>query len=323
MSDKLYFGLDIGGTSIKAGAFNADGNCFDKRSLATDLSCGGTRILPDAAKLIRTCVQELGAQFCQITAVGIGVPGPVLPNGHVERCVDLNWTDFDPAGELSVLLGVPCIAANDADLAALGEYWKGSGAGIRTMMLVTLGTGVGGGVVLNGGILLTGLHGIGGEIGHTVVDTSETQACACGNHGCLDQYASARGIVRKAESLLAESQSPSVLRCTPGALTCKDVLDAARAGDAIAAESVEFCVDRLGRGLANAACILDPDVFVIGGGVSSAGEYLLKLIREAYARHMKITAARAQIRLASLGNDAGICGAAKLAMELGILSQTY
>lgn len=310
MNNKFFFGIDIGGTATKLGAFNVDGLLLKKWEIPTDTAESGTRILPNVAKEILDFAQDLS----HIAAVGVGVPGPVLHSGYVKRCVNLGWGDFNPARELSALLhGVPVFAGNDANMAAMGEYWQGGGKGAHNLVFLTLGTGVGGGVIINDRLVF-GQAGLAGEIGHIVVNPDETVPCNCGQLGCLDQTASARGIVRRAELLLKTNPTPSVLRSID-AFTARDVFDAAKNGDPIACETVRTCIGFLGKAMAMLTNILDPEVFIIGGGVSKAGEYLLNIAREKYKSYAVLSDQRAKVVLAELGNDAGIYGAAKLAMD--------
>ena len=231
-----------------------------------------------------------------------------------KRCVNLGWGDFNPARELAAILrGVPVFAGNDANMAAMGEYWQGSGKDADSLIFITLGTGVGGGIILDGKMVF-GSGGLGGEIGHVVVNPDETLPCNCGQLGCLDQTASATGIVRSAQRLLDSSDAPSVLRAiTP--LTARDVVDAARRGDALAEEAFDRCMYFLGKGMAMLTNIVDPDLFIIGGGVSKAGSYLIDTVKKHYDALATLTDHRAGIALARLGNDAGLFGAAKLAMD--------
>lgn len=308
--DKLYFGVDIGGTAIKFGAFDEHGTLLDKWEIPTDKAENGSRILPSVAGEITRFAQHTE----HVLAVGMGIPGPVQHGGFVKRCVNLGWGNVNPARELAALLGgVPVFAANDANMAAMGEYWKGGGQGARSLVFMTLGTGVGGGIILDGRMDF-GAGGLGGEIGHVVVDPAETLACNCGQHGCLDQIASATGIVRRAKRMLDDRTEDSALRALD-VITAKDVLDAAKAGDAIAAAAFNRCMYYLGKSMAMLTNILDPEVYIIGGGVSKAGDYLLDTVCAHYETLSTLSERKARIVLAKLGNDAGIHGAAKLAMD--------
>lgn len=309
--DKLFFGVDIGGTATKLGAFSSGGDLLDKWEIPTDISEGGSRIMPAIAEEI---LRYAGAAD-SIIAVGVGVPGPVRRDGFVKRCVNLGWGGFNPARDLSAhLYGVPVFAGNDANMAAMGEYWQGGGQGSQNLVFITLGTGVGGGIVLDGRVVY-GSAGLGGEIGHVVVNPDEPMPCNCGQCGCLDQTASATGVVRQARRVLARhANEPSALRALEK-FTARDVFDAAKAGDALAYEAVDTCMGFLGKSMAMLTNIIDPDMYIIGGGVSKAGEFLIDLVRRHYERLATLSEQRAVIALATLGNDAGIYGAAKLAMD--------
>ncbi|MBQ8655055.1 MAG: ROK family glucokinase [Clostridia bacterium] len=308
--EKYYFGVDIGGTATKFGVFNHSGVLVDKWEIPSDRTDGASHLLPSVAAEI----ERYASGTENVLSVGVGIPGPVQHGGHVTRCVNLGLADINPARELAALLhGVPVFAANDANMAALGEYWKGGGNGARSLILITLGTGVGGGIIIDGRMIY-GEGGLGGEFGHVVVDPDETFPCNCGQYGCLDQIASATGIVRYARNMLAEREDASVLRSLE-TITARDVVDAAKAGDALAAAAFDRCMYFLGKSMAMLTNTLDPETFIIGGGVSRAGEYLLDTVRRHYDALPTLFGRKAQIGLAQLGNDAGIYGAAKLAMD--------
>ena len=245
----------------------------------------------------------------EIDGVGIGVPGPVNERGEVPCAVNLFWGFKEVTKELTELTGLPSKAGNDANVAALGEAWKGAAAGAKNVILVTLGTGVGGGIIVDGKIV-GGAHGAGGEIGHAAVNHEEKEACNCGNCGCLEQYASATGVVRLAKKRLAKNDDETILR--EEEITAKAVFDAVKANDAVAMEIAEEFGRYLGYALANLATAVDPSVIVIGGGVSKAGEVLLQYIEKYFRERMFFANAKVQFALAKLGNEAGICGAAKL-----------
>ena len=307
------FGIDVGGTSVKLGFFEADGTLVKKWEIPTDVRDGGRRILPEIAGSVSQCLEAAGVDRGQVLGLGIGVPGPVAADGTVNRCVNLGWGVFNLHEALSALTGLPVKAGNDANVAALGEYWRGGGQGCSSMVLATLGTGIGGGIILDGKIL-GGAHGVGGEIGHIVLNKDETEPCGCGKYGCAEQYASATGIVRTAKKRLAASGAPSRLR-DYAPLTCKDIFDCAAAGDALAQEVLEFTYDCLGEFLADVCCVCDPELIVLGGGVSKAGPALLEGVRRHFPRYMFHACKDTRFALASLGNDAGIYGSFKLARD--------
>ena len=305
-------GVDIGGTSVKIGLFETTGELLDKWEVKTCKEDGGVNILPDVAASIRKKLDEMGLDLKKdITGAGMGVPGPVMPDGYVEVCVNLGWRDLNPQEELSSLLdGIPVKSGNDANVAALGEMWQGGGKGYKNLVMVTLGTGVGGGIILNEKIW-TGEQGVGGEIGHIHVMEGEKEACNCGGHGCLEQVASATGIARTARRMLAADNRPSTLRSLKN-ISAKNVLDAAKAGDALALESLNKSCYYLGWALATISMVLDPQAFLIGGGVSKAGTFLTDIIKRYHDELSPMATKKADIVLAKLGNDAGIYGAAKL-----------
>lgn len=308
---KYCFGIDVGGTTVKMGLFTTEGELLDKWEIPTRKEDGGAYILNDVAASVEAKLAEKNIAKDDVAGAGIGVPGPTLDTGYVSICVNLGWKDKNPANELSELLSIPVKAGNDANVAALGEMWKGGGEGYLDVVLLTLGTGVGGGIIINGEIAPSH-RGVGGELGHITVNPDEEATCNCGNHGCLEQYASATGVVRIAKKLLAASKEESSLR-TLETVTAKDVFDAAKAGDHLAVEAVEVLGKYLGLVVANVALTVDPDVFVIGGGVSKAGQVLIDVITKYYHKFAKIIGDnKAKVVLAKLGNDAGIYGAAGL-----------
>ena len=313
--DKKCIGVDVGGTSVKIGLFEEDGRLLKKWEVRTRKEENGKNILPDVAASIRQVLKEEGISFDQIKGAGMGVPGPVLPDGSVEICVNLGWHNVNPQKELSAMLeNIPVRSGNDANVAALGEMWQGGGKGYRDIVMITLGTGVGGGVILNQKIV-SGSHGLAGEIGHIHVRDEEQEHCNCGGMGCLEQVASATGIAREARRKMASCETPSVLREYGDQVTAKNVLDAAKANDALADEVTEVVCRYLGQALAQASMMVDPEIFVIGGGVSKAGQYLIDRIYKYYDYFTPISKNKAKIGLATLGNDAGIYGAARLILE--------
>ncbi len=314
--DKYCFGVDLGGTTVKIGLFSIEGQLQDKWEIPTRTENHGAEILSDIAASIQRRMDTGHLSKEQVTGIGIGVPGPVLNENIVQGCVNLGWGNVRVADELSALTGLKVKAANDANVAALGEQWQGGGKGFQNLVMFTLGTGVGGGIIQNGRII-SGANGAAGEIGHMViVDSDEVVGtCGCGHRGCLEQVASATGIVNLTEKKLAECSQDSVLRdISP--LTAKDVLDAAKAGDALAEQAAENMMKQLGRAAAYIACVVNPDIFVIGGGVSKAGEYLIEGISRYYKNYAFHASADTKFALASLGNDAGMIGAAGMVCTL-------
>lgn len=313
---QFCFGVDLGGTTVKMGLFTVDGITQDKWEIPTRTENHGAAILDDIAASVQEKMAEHQLTAEQVTGIGIGVPGPVLKENLVQGCVNLGWGDVCVADELSARTGLRVKAANDANVAALGEQWQGGGKGFQNMVLLTLGTGVGGGIIQNGKII-SGANGAAGEIGHMVIADPDAVVgtCGCGHKGCLEQVASATGIVNRTLRALEKSSEASVLRTiTP--LTAKDVLDAAKEGDRIAEQIAEEMMACLGRAAAYVACVMNPDIFVIGGGVSRAGTYLTEGIRKYYRQYAFQASAETPFALASLGNDAGMIGAAGLVCGL-------
>ncbi len=304
------FGVDVGGTSVKMGLFDTEGNVLEKWEIPTRTENNGEKILPDIAASVKEKMEQRQLAKEDVAGVGIGVPGPVEKSGIVHRAVNLGWAELNMKEELAALLdGMRVEGGNDANVAALGEMWKGGGQGHKNLVAVTLGTGVGGGIIINGEIM-TGSTGAGGEIGHIHVEDDETEACGCGNFGCLEEYASATGITRLAKRALKASDKDSVLR--EGEVSAKTVFDAVKAGDELAIEIAKQFGDYLGKGLGVISDIINPEIFVIGGGVSKAGEILFDYIKPSFERTAFQGSQDVIFALATLGNDAGIYGAAKM-----------
>lgn len=310
---KRIFGVDLGGTTVKLGLFDPEGNVLEKWEIPTRKEDSGKLILPDIADAVKGKMQEKGIAKEDVVGVGIGVPGPVDSDGVIYKAANLGWGVFSIKEELTGLLdGIRVEAGNDANVAALGEMWRGGGRGYDNMVAVTLGTGVGGGIIVDGKIL-TGAKGAGGEIGHILVEEQETEVCGCGKAGCLEQYTSATGVVRLANRRLKKDDKASVLRT--GEISAKDVWDAVKAGDELAVEVAKQFGEYLGKGLAAVACVVNPDIFVIGGGVSKAGSVLMDYMVEPYRKYVFHGSRETKFALATLGNDAGIYGAAKLVLN--------
>lgn len=304
------FGVDVGGTAVKMGLFNKDGEVIDKWEIPTRTENHGENILPDVAASIKEKMAQKSIVKEDVEGVGIGTPGPVEKNGVVHQAVNLGWPEMNMKEELTTLLdGMRVEGGNDANVAALGEMWKGGGQGHKNLVAVTLGTGVGGGIIINGEIM-TGATGSGGEIGHIHVEDNETEACNCGNFGCLEEYASATGITRLANRALQASDKDSVLR--NGEVSAKTVFDAVKVGDELAIEVAKQFGEYLGKALGVIAAIVNPEIFVIGGGVSKAGDILFDYIRPSFERTAFHGSRNVIFALATLGNDAGIYGAARM-----------
>lgn len=311
---KYAFGVDVGGTTVKLGLFTKEGVLMEKWEIPTRIENGGFAILPDIAHSIDDCLSRLKLKKTDVVGIGIGVPGPVDDDGNVNRCVNLNWGVFNLHSMLSELTGLPVKAGNDANVAALGEYYDGGGKGSRSMLMVTLGTGIGGGFIWNGQIL-NGAHGVGGEIGHMTVDRSENaMVCTCGKRGCAEQYASARSVGQLATRLLALDPRPSLLR-TYNHITARDVFYCASQEDQLAKEVLDQVYDVLGLTIAMGCCMVDPELVVLGGGMSKAGQVLLDGVMPRFEHHMFHACKGTRFALATLGNDAGIYGCFHLALN--------
>ena len=308
--EKLCFGIDIGGTTVKLGLFTEEGNLVDKWEITTRKEESGRYILSDVAKSIESKIEEQNLSKDQIVGIGVGVPGPVTADGTVIQCVNLGWEIVNVANEVKALTGFQAKVGNDANVAALGEMWQGGGKGYNSIVLVTLGTGVGGGVIVDGQIL-TGSNGAAGEIGHLLVNYEEKDKCGCGKTGCLEQFASATGIVKEAKRLLSKSTEPSKLR-EYEQLSAKNIFDCAKENDKLALELVDQLGRYLGIALSHVAAVVDPQAFVIGGGVSKAGSILTDAVKKYYNQYVMLALKNKEFNLAELGNDAGIFGCARL-----------
>ena len=299
------YGVDVGGTAVKLGRFTSDGKLVEKWSISTDITDSGANVLADIANTIKENISANSLSRDQLLGVGIGFPGTAYKDGTASA-VNIGWNRIPLISTLEGLLGLQVKCLNDANAAALGEMWAGSGKGFEDLLMVTLGTGVGGGVII-GGRLLIGAHCAGGEIGHIPIEPAETRQCNCGSYGCFEQYASATGNVRLANDILASTDEPSTLRSFPQ-LSSKICWDQALAGDKVALQIAERFCYYLGRGLAAAVNAIDPQVVLIGGGVSKTGQPLIDMT-EKYFRAFAFPACRdIPLRLATLGNDAGIYG---------------
>ena len=312
--EKKCIGIDVGGTTVKIGIFETDGTLVYKWEVPSRKEENGAYILPDVAASIRKKLNERGIPMDAVIGAGMGFPGPVQPDGYVEVCVNLGWRDLNPQKILSELLdGMPVRSGNDANVAALGEMWQGAAKGCRDVIMVTLGTGVGGGIIVDGKVV-AGFDGAGGEIGHITVNAHEKEQCNCGQYGCLEQYASATGVVRVAKRTLEKASEDTALR-KHADLTAKDVFDEAKAGDKVALEVVDEVCGILGAALSNIACVVNPEVIVIGGGVSKAGDILTDAVKKHFVATSFHACANTKFVLAGLGNDAGMYGCVEMLLD--------
>ncbi len=303
-------GVDVGGTTIKTGLFTEDGGLIRAFEVKTPSKEEIGTLWETIAEAVRTLLLEEGLPEESLAAAGVGLPGPIRDDGFLPRCVNLGLKACEPEKELQKLLRVPVRAVNDANAAALGEVVFGAGDGAENAVFLTLGTGVGGGVVVHGQVI-GGAHGVGGEIGHWCVEPEETERCNCGGYGCLEQYCSATGIVRTARRILEKSTEASSLRGRE--LGCRLICDEAKAGDPLAKEALEVFGRYMGFALSHIITMTDPDVIIFGGGVSRAGQILIDVTEKYIEKYYHIGDAHGPIKIAALGNDAGMYGAAALA----------
>ncbi len=318
MSEKWYVGVDIGGTTIKMAFITSYGEIVSKWEIPTNKTDGGKRITTDIARAIDMKCEELGQEKAKLAAIGMGAPGFIeMKTGFIYHAVNIGWRDFPLKDRLEMESGLPVTVDNDANIAALGEMWRGAGDGAKNLLCVTLGTGVGGGIVANGQIL-HGINGMAGEIGHITSVVNGGAPCNCGKTGCLETIASATGIARIATEGLIDFPS-SILKAVfdkTGQLTSKDVFDAVAVQDSLAMKVLDEVCFHLGLALANLANALNPEKIVLGGGVSKAGDALLKGLKEHFHRYaLERVSEGVDFRIATLGNDAGVIGGAWLAKQ--------
>ena len=309
----ICFGVDIGGTTVKLGVFDENGNLHEKWEIPTRKEEEGKYIIPDICKSMDEYIIKEGISIDDVKGIGIGVPGPVTKEGVVLNCINLGWGVFNVEEAFKEAFhNIPAKAGNDATVAALGEYWKGGGKGYSDMLMITLGTGVGGGVILDGKIL-AGVNGAAGEIGHMPVAPGNSDYCNCGKNDCLELVASATGIVREAKKLINNTDTPSSLRNMEN-ITAKDVIDAAKEDDELALKVMNVMGEALASAIAGVASVINMEAVVIGGGVSKAGDFLLKFIEEKFKKVVFTPCSNVKFLMAELGNDGGIYGAAKLVL---------
>lgn len=311
---KYAVGVDIGGTTVKLGIFNMDGKLLDKWEIPTRVEDNGKNIISDIECSIQKKSSEMNIRKEEICGIGLGVPGPVGEDGTVYKCANLGWGNCNPAKEMKTFTNVPIKVGNDANVAALGEMWQGGAKGYQNVVMITLGTGIGSGIII-GGKIVTGRNGSAGEIGHINVNENETAVCGCGKSGCMEQFASANGIVRITKRYLATKPDIDSTLRSMNDFTCKDIFDEAAKGDVVAETMVNEAGYVIGKGLAIIANVINPEVFVIGGGVSKGGNLLLNPIKEYFKEFVFHAAEDTEIKIAELGNDAGIYGCAKLAIS--------
>ena len=309
---KYAYGVDIGGTTVKIGFFETTGKLVDTWEIPTRTENDGELILPDIAESIKENNEKNSITTDDIEGIGMGVPGPVKDDGTVLKCVNLGWGVFNVEKALSVICGgVKVKAGNDANVAALGEMWQGGGKGYEDVVMITLGTGVGGGII-RGGKIVAGTNGAAGEIGHMPMIDDESECCGCGKKGCLEQYASANGLVNVAEKYIAAHRTVETELDLNAGFTAKDVCDAAKAGDKAGLAAVEESMRVLGKAMASVSCVIDPQVFVVGGGLSKAGNIIIDTASKYYKEYAFHASRETEIKLATLGNAAGMYGGVKM-----------
>lgn len=309
---KYAYGVDIGGTTVKIGFFETTGKLVDTWEIPTRTENDGELILPDIAESIKENNEKKSITTDDIEGIGMGVPGPVKDDGTVLKCVNLGWGVFNVEKALSVICGgVKVKAGNDANVAALGEMWQGGGKGYEDVAMITLGTGVGGGII-RGGKIVAGTNGAAGEIGHMPMIDDESECCGCGKKGCLEQYASANGLVNVAEKYIAAHRTVETELDLNAGFTAKDVCDAAKAGDKAGLAAVEESMRLLGKAMASVSCVIDPQVFVVGGGLSKAGNIIIDTASKYYKEYAFHASRETEIKLATLGNAAGMYGGVKM-----------
>ena len=317
LQDKWIVGVDLGGTTTKLAFLTTSGEILQKWEIPTDNSDEGRNITGNIAKAINEKLASLGENKNRLIGIGMGAPGPVdYENGVILNVVNLGWKENYPLKEqLEVTTDLPAAIENDANCAALGEMWKGAGGGAKDLVCVTLGTGVGGGVII-GGNIVQGANGAAGEIGHITAVPNGGAPCNCGKTGCLETVASATGIVRLATKEILKGDLKGELaekQAANGRINAKDVFDAARNGDQMAVKVLDEVTFHLGLVLANIGNTLNPQKIVIGGGVSKAGDILLNSVKQQFNQFAFSSVKEStELALATLGNDAGVIGAAWL-----------
>lgn len=319
MTNKII-GIDLGGTSIKFGILTLEGEVQDKWSIPTNILEDGKHIVPDIIASINHRIDLYKLDKSDFVGIGMGTPGTVnIKKGTVKAAFNLNWGNTQEVGPvITKAVCLPFVLDNDANVAALGEAWVGAGENNPDVVFITLGTGVGGGII-SAGNLIHGIAGAAGEIGHICVEPHDGFACTCGNFGCLETLTSATGIVRLANKFAEEYEGVSDIKAAidnGDMVTSKDIFVAAEAGDSFALTVVDKFAYYLGFACANLGSTLNPDSIVIGGGVSAAGEFLREKVEAYFKKHAFSTVRNTtKIKLAVLGNDAGIIGAASLALK--------
>lgn len=313
---KYAIGIDVGGTTVKYGLFQENGKCIDRRAHPTAADAGYENLIDDLAVEIPNLYKAYQLNPNQIIGIGIGLPGPIVNESTISVGVNIALgRELNVAKALTKKINLPVVVANDANVAALGEQWQGAGSKYDSLVMFTLGTGVGGGIIINGKIL-SGTNGSAGELGHMpILELPIERTCGCGSKSCLELISSATGIKAQVKELLEATDEPSTLRHYNGHYDARAVFLAARNEDELSMRIVENTSYYLGKACALIAAAVDPELFVIGGGVSNAGDLLLEPTRAHYRKLVFSPMRDTPIIKAQLGNNAGIYGAAKLALD--------
>lgn len=314
-----FVGLDVGGTTMKAAVVDDHGRASPSVSLPTHPERGQEAGLETMCETIRRAMTAADVSLEDVAAIGVATPGTMdLKSGYILDPPNLKpWHNVPVRDHIAKVFGKPTAFQNDANAAALGEYWVGAGAGVRSLVMFTLGTGVGGGIIWNGEVI-EGEHSHGAELGHMKIEMTNPRLCGCGKRGCLEAYASATAVVKRTEEALSDSK-PSVLHpiLEEKKLTARAIFDAAKAGDALAARIVDETAAILALGAANLMHVINPEMVVFAGGMVEAGDWFLQQIRRHIPNYaFPVPAERTQIRFAQLGSDAGFIGAAACARQL-------
>ncbi|MCB2360102.1 ROK family protein [Clostridium estertheticum] len=312
----MYIGIDLGGTNIAIGIVDENGKIVHEESCETRSEREPQELIDDMIALVLKVLDEYHMQINEITAIGVGIPGLADKDGNVIFCVNLGWRNVPLRKMLEDALHTPVYIDNDATVAALAEYESGSMQNCKSGLMLTLGTGIGGGIILNGEIY-SGFNGVGSELGHTVIGENFYN-CNCGRNGCLETFASSTAIIKYTKKLIMEMNEPTIIMENVEGnidnLNAKIIFDCAKKGDKIAALAVDRLIKYLGIGIINIVNFIDPEIIVLGGGIAGAGQYLLDLItKEVVANKYYKDLPIAKIVLAQLGNKAGVIGAAMVA----------
>ena len=315
---KYCFGVDIGGTTVKLGLFTTEGEIVDKWEIKTRTENQGEAVLPDIAAALNEKLEEKQIPKDEVEGIGVGVPAPVDSEGVVQNTANLGWGYKEVKREMEELSGMRAEIGNDANVAALGEMWLGAGKGRKNIVMVTLGTGVGSGIVVNGQMVY-GCDGFAGELGHVIMRRENGRACGCGRTGCLEAYCSATGVARTAREFLSTTDTPSLLRdMKPEDITSLDVSIAAGKGDELAKSVYEFTGEMLGEACADFAAFSSPEAFIFFGGLTKAGDLIMDPIKRSYDEHvMPVFKGKAQFLISGLdGSSAAVLGASAIGWDI-------